>query len=113
MIKEVNTRLSVCKTEGYNPRYLEIQSTETGSSEVIDLRGQSIPDRANKNGSDNIHTSLYVKDKFGVSNEAYHELSMLSDLPSISKVKKLLKSLNSQFGISVTPNKIIGIYIYI
>ena len=27
MRKEVNNRLSVCKTEGYNPRYLEIQST--------------------------------------------------------------------------------------
>ena len=119
MIKEVNTSLSVCKTEGYDPQYLEIQSKETGNCEVIDLSGESVSDRSNKtlsifdksnrNGSDYVHSSLYVKDKFGVSNEAYHELSMLSDLPSISKVKRLSKSLNSQFGISATPNNIIGV----
>lgn len=109
MIKEVNTRLSVCKTEGYNLRCLEIQSTDTGSYEVIDLSMQSVSDKSNKDDNNNVHSSLYIKDKFGVSNEAYHELSMLSDLPSISKIKKLSKSLNSQFGISVTPNNIIGV----
>ena len=119
MIKEVNTSLSVCKSEGYDPRYIEIQSKETGNCEVIDLSGESASDRTNKilsifgksnrNGNDDVHSSLYVKDKFGVSNEAYHELRMSSDLPSISKVKRLSKSLNSQFGISATPNNIIGI----
>ena len=44
-----------------------------------------------------------------MSNEAYHELSMLSNPPSISKIQKLSKSLNSQFDISVSPNNIIGV----
>ena len=36
---------------------------------------------------ENVHSVLYVKDKFSVSNEAFHELSMLSNLPSSSEVK--------------------------
>ena len=43
--------------------------------------------------------SVYVKDKFSVSNKAFHELSMLSNLPSSSKVKNLTRTLNSQLDI--------------
>ena len=57
-----------------------------------------------------LHTSLYVKDKFPVSNQAYHELSMISDLPNFSQVRTLLtKSLNSQFHIFNCPNNIVGV----
>ena len=34
--------------------------------------------------STRIHSTLHVKDKFSILNEAYHELSMMSDLPSSS-----------------------------
>ena len=46
--------------------------------------------------------ALFVKDKFCLSDEEYHEISLLSrELPRLHTVKKLTKSLNSQA--SVTP----------
>jgi len=39
-----------------------------------------------------------------VSYEAFHELSMLSNLPSSSKLKCLTCTLNSQFEIRSAPN---------
>jgi len=34
------------------------------------------------NKEDNIYSVLYVKDKLAISDNGYHELSMVSDLPS-------------------------------
>lgn len=55
---------------------------------------------------DKLHTSPYVKDRFAVSHEVCYELSMISNLPNLSKVKKLTKS---QFCISNCPNNITGV----
>ena len=52
---------------------------------------------------------MYIKDKFSISNEAYHELSVTSDLPSSSQIKKLTISLNSQWDIHNCPNEIVGV----
>ena len=56
-----------------------------------------------------LHSVLYVKDKFSVSNEAFNKLSMLSNLSSSSEVKNLTRTLNSQFDIRSAPNGIVGV----
>ena len=61
------------------------------------------------NTSDQNCSTLYIKDKFSISNEAYHELSVTSDLPSSSQIKKLTISLNSQWDIHNCPNEIVGV----
>jgi len=43
-----------------------------------------------------------VKDKYAVSNEAYHELSIMSDLPSFSQIRKLTKSTNAVMEITLS-----------
>ena len=53
-----------------------------------------------------LHSALYVKDKFTISNEVYHELSMISDLPGSSQIKKLTGVLNLQYDIKKCPNGI-------
>ena len=53
-----------------------------------------------------LHFTLYVKDTFSISNQAYHELSIL---PASNQVKKLASTLNSNFEISSTPNGIVGV----
>ena len=58
---------------------------------------------------EDVHSVLYVEDKFYVSNEAFHELSMLSNLPSSSKLKSLTRTLNAQFEIHSAPNGIGGV----
>ena len=58
---------------------------------------------------ENVHSVLYVKDKFSVSNEAFHELSMLSNLPNSSEVKNLTHTFNSQFDMHSVPNGFVGV----
>ena len=55
-------------------------------------------------------SALFVKDKYSISDQAFHELSMITPgLPSSSTIKKLATSMNSKFNISPCPNGIIGV----
>ena len=56
------------------------------------------------------HSLLYVKDKFSISDKAFHELSsIVPTLPKCGQVKKIAKKLNSEFEIKPTPNNIVGV----
>ena len=58
------------------------------------------------NSDDKIHSTLYVKDKFSISDQAFHELSLLaSDLPKSYQVKKVAQALNSEFEINLLQAK--------
>ena len=94
--------VSICQAEGYDFCSLELKSRDTGECETLTLTTQAVcknKDVSIMTTDCKLHTSLYVKDKFSVSNQAYHELSMISDLPNFSQVRTLTKSLNSQFHI--------------
>ena len=59
---------------------------------------------------DKVQSALFVKDKYSISDQAFHEISMITPgLPSCSTVKKLALSMNSEFEISPCPNEIIGV----
>ena len=103
MVREIK---GCVHAEGYDPCSIELKS-QSGLSEVFDLTGNKV------SGTHTTFTSnyekawsLYVKDKFAVYFEAYHELSMLFNLPSSSQVRTLATSLNSQFKIKNCPNNI-------
>ena len=104
MVEDVKDCLSA---EGYHPLSIEVTS-KAGHCEVFNLTSTR-PLSGTHTNFEKLRSSLYVKDKFGVSFEAFHELSMLSDLPSSSQVRKLTTSLNSQFNIKNTPNNITGV----
>ena len=62
---------------------------------------------------DNIRSVLYIKDRFSISNEAFHELSMVSFLQNSSKIKTLTHiMLNSEFEIQSAPNGAGGVQVY-
>ena len=98
------------RAEGYDPCSLEVRN-QAGHSETYDLSSEKLSRTKTVFTSDynKVRSSLYIKDKFTVPFEAYHELSMLSDLPSSSQVRTLTASLNSQFTIKNCPNNITGI----
>ncbi|KAJ7391497.1 hypothetical protein OS493_018546 [Desmophyllum pertusum] len=59
---------------------------------------------------DQINLLLYTKERFNVSNEAYHELSMIcKDLPRSWKVRERIKAINSKWNLSSTPGDTCGI----
>lgn len=61
------------------------------------------------NGRDRLHSTLHIKDRFSISNEAYHELSMVSDLPRSNQIQTLVQEMNSEFVICSTPNEVVGV----
>ena len=52
---------------------------------------------------------LYIKNKLSVSNEAFHKLSMESNLPNSSQIKSLTRTQNDDFNIHSTPNDVVGV----
>ena len=104
----------VCEGKGFDAKLVEIQNKDTRKSEVFDCCNGTFSDKENiVNASvakDKAHSALYVKDKYAISDQAFHELSMIaSGLPRSSAVKKLANSMNSEFDISPCPNKVIGV----
>lgn len=88
IVSDKKGALNFCDTKGFKPNSIEFQNIDTEKYEVFDVingsfsEKQSIP-------NNNIHSVLYVKDKFSTSDQAYHELSMVvHGLPKSSKVKK-------------------------
>lgn len=57
-----------------------------------------------------VNFALRIKDKFCLSDEAYHELSFLSkDIPQLYKLKMESSSLNSSFDICEAPEGVVGV----
>ena len=53
---------------------------------------------------------MFVKDKFSVSDEAYHEISQFThDLPRMNELKSASKEINSRTIIPPTPIHILGV----
>ncbi|CAH3146900.1 unnamed protein product [Pocillopora meandrina] len=53
---------------------------------------------------------LYLKDKFMISNEAWHEIAIkANDLPNIYSIKKRINELNSEWNLKPTPGDAEGV----
>ena len=111
LANNIQTALSFCDNEGFKPCSVEIKNIDTGANEILDLSTTSF-NKSKSSPSENkdtAHSALYIKDRFSISNEAYHELSMVSDLPRSCRLQTLVHDMNSQFAIRSTPNGIIGV----
>ena len=102
---DFKSALSNCTNEHFKPVSLQLLNSSSGS-ETLDLNSMSFSksstDSKLSDANDTVNFALFVKDKFCLSDEGYHEISLLSrELPRLHTVKKLTKSLNSQA--SVTP----------
>ena len=79
---------------------------ESKHTEVINLQPNAFPQSSPEQGEVDNHTSmvLYVKERFGLSSSAYHELSMVcQELPRSWKLKDLTKEMNSKWDIKPCP----------
>ena len=111
LVTGIQAALSFCD-DCFGPCSVELENIDTGDHEVVDVKSGAFskPALSNGNKDDRLYSTLYVKDKYSLSNEAYHELSMLSDdLPRSCQTKALANLLNSQFEICDAPNGIIGV----
>ena len=110
----IKTALSFCEAKGFEPKLVEIQNKDTKKTEIFDICNGTFLGKetavSSKVVKDKVHSALFVKDKYSISDQAFHEISMITPgLPSCSTVKKLALSMNSEFEISPCPNEIIGV----
>ena len=95
--------------KNFEPCLLEIKEKNSGERMIIDVRKGTFTPKLEHSEPSSAHSTLYVKDKYAISNEAYYQLNVLSDLPLSHAVKKLSKSLNSEFAIQRCPNGVTGV----
>ena len=108
LAKGIQGALSFCEDERFRPCTLLVENIDTGNREILDINCGKYS-KQDETVAKDVHSALYVKDKYCVSNTAFHELSMLSNLPNSSEVKKLTQALNSKFEIRNTPNGVVGV----
>ena len=107
----IQTALQFCKEERFKACNVEIENIDTNKREIINLDRQLYQPTPTFTGSDEdrLCAVTLVKDKFTISDTAYHELSMVSDLPNFAKLRKQKKMLNKEFDIKPAPNSITGV----
>ena len=108
LAKEIKVMLTACDTKTFEPSEVQLTNKDTNERVVLDLAtGQYNPVTENKPSQMEV---LYVKEKFAISDRAYHEMSSLcSHLPPQHHLKKLSKSLDSESDITSPPNGIVGV----
>ena len=84
-----------------------IEDIGTGETESFNLESgdySKIHPESSTSGNNNAEMVLFVKDRFGLSDTAYHELTMVCQhLPRSCKLKKLAGHLHSQWDIKPCP----------
>ena len=100
--------LGFCTAEGFRPHTLELGNIDTGNVDMQSGRLSVMPHISNvvSEENDKVHK---IKDKCAISSSAFHELSMVSDLPSSNQVKRLARELNKTFSVGPSPHGIIGV----
>ena len=96
--EECQTTLSFFGLYNFVAAKIEVLNTETNQYKTFNLVGEgelpfieSNPKALNNDDIDNINMWLYLKDKFNISNEAWHEIAIKANglpihIPSRSKL---------------------------
>ena len=84
---------------------LEVRNKDDGSSSNIDICVQET-DKENVSCQTAKQQVLYTKERYGISDQAYHELSMVDEsLPRSWMIKHQRNEMNKQWEISRTPGE--------
>ena len=105
---DVKTALSFVEDENFAPTKVNLRNKETG--EIIHIAENGDVKVDEPKAVESVKKTLYVKEKFHISNNAYHELAMLNPkLPRLCEITREAKQLNAQSNIYPTPEPTIGV----
>ena len=107
-------RVSDCKNAlsfpiagGYTPLSIKVKSLE-GNYDNIALEKDPLVEKTTKE-TGNLNSVLYIKDRFGISHAAYHELAiMCKNLPRRHQLQSSINQPNSSYNIYPISGKLIG-----
>ena len=117
MAQNINTALSFTENEIFKPVRVEILNKSTGN--IIICNNDDGKLKVTKDNKQCFHTNetivdqtLYIKDKFNISNQAYHEMSMVNkELPRSCTLLKTAKNIDAQCIIRSTPGQLKGVQV--
>ena len=100
----VSHALLFLENEGIKATSLTMLHTESSKVKTLNLeKGKFLNNQSEEN--DILGQILYIKERFGISDSAYHELSMAcGDLPHSCNLKKVATQLNEKWEIKPCPN---------
>ena len=87
---------------GLIPDYVQMHKAQSGSPVKVTIRDKSSspsPSAPSESDYAKVHQILYILDRFAVSDEAYHELSVSSSLPPVHRLKEARSNLNASLGL--------------
>ena len=100
----LNQALLFLEQDGVSASSVTLVHNETNETEILDLETGTYSKPETSSINDITLAILYVKDRFGLSDSAYHELSMVCQtLPRSWKLKELCNHLNSQWELKPCP----------
>ena len=99
------------KDDQFQVTAIHVRNKDTGNSGIVSTdAGVCVTSEVQPQPDDHVKKVLLVKDRFGISNEAYHELSMLDEhLPWSYKISKETKQINDQWEICPVPGDCTGV----
>ena len=96
------------KIEIFNENTLEYETLTLVDEENIETSSQT--EELTDGDIDEINLLLYNKERFNVSNEAYHELTMIcKDLPRSWKIPDRIREINTKWNFFPTPGDTNGV----
>ena len=113
LASDISTALRFTTDTFFKPVRVDLVNKETKELLSISHNGslqqvKEQPQPGNKETT--VKQTLYVKERFNISDKAYHELSMIhSSLPCWYTINKEAKRLNSECDIFPTPGPVIGV----
>lgn len=108
--RDVRAALTFVEDNIFTPTEIKFVNKATGEQFSVEGNG-SITVTENKEANDNIvQKNLYIKERHRISNETYHELSMINpSLPSSSSMIQAAKKLDMKSSIRPTPGSALGV----
>lgn len=112
---DVSQALLLLEDEGVCALHVTLVYEQTDTTEILNLHSGMYTKlhkiNSSTNDDDDLDLALYVKDRFGLSDAAYHELSMVCDkLPCSWKLKHLAKCINSKHQIKPCWGTVISLF---
>lgn len=112
LITDCETGLSFLSSYDFIATEIKVFNFSTNESETLHLAKElEMEDLITESADvDYINLLLYTKDRFGISNQDYHELSMVcKEMPRSWKIKDRIKEINKKWNLFQTPGDTVGV----
>ena len=104
-IEDIKEKIVKVDDDDFEVTKITLRNKASGETKVVKTPAGHLQEKENREESSTVISQvLYAKDRYGISNTAYHELSMLNpSLPRTNQLNKHTKELNQQWKIDATP----------